>query len=84
MTDHDQNDPLEDDGADLLGDMAAATFSAPEAWWRQFVTKLDERQLEQLRAGELRVTTMGPTGMETVPLVAPRWLFEDESPPPAA
>jgi len=47
------------------------------------VARLDEGQLEQLRAGELSYVSMGADGMERFELVAPAWLFGDAAPPAA-
>lgn len=64
----------EDRDADLLGDMAAATFHAPPEIWGRIAAELDESQLEQLRAGELSIVTMDDNGVERTPLVAPAWM----------
>ena len=68
---------------DPLGDMTPATFPASPDWWRRLVARLDEGQLEQLRAGELSYVSMGADGMERFELVAPAWLFGDAAPPAA-
>lgn len=62
---------------DPLGDMTPATFHASPDWWRRLVERLDEGQLEQLRAGELSYVAMGADGMERFELVAPAWLFAE-------
>ena len=62
---------------DPLGDMTPATFHASPDWWRRLVARLDEGQLEQLRAGELAYVAMGADGMERFELVAPAWLFAE-------
>ena len=64
---------------DPLGEMTPAVFVAPDDWWRRLVDRLDERQLEQLRAGELSYVAMGAEGMERFALVAPAWVFEEET-----
>lgn len=70
--DHEDRDDLDD--ADLLGDMAPASFHAPDDWWRRYAATLDDEQLGKLRAGELSIVTFGPSGVERVPLVPPAWV----------
>jgi len=75
---HDEFD--DDGGRDLLGDMTPASFHASPDWWRRLVGRLDEGQLEQLRAGELSYVALGADGLERLALVAPAWLFGDAAP----
>ncbi len=49
---------------DPLGDLTPASFHASPDWWRRLVDRLDQGQLEQLRAGELSYVAMGTEGME--------------------
>ena len=82
MSECSDDEAFEAEGRDLLGDMAPASFHAPDDWWLRLVGRLDERQLEQLRAGELSYVVMGAEGVEKVRLQPPLWLFDDT--PPAA
>ncbi|MEO6653314.1 MAG: hypothetical protein ABIP17_11725 [Ilumatobacteraceae bacterium] len=80
MSMHDEFDPFDEgEGRDLLGDMAPASFHAPDDWWRQLVAGLDEGRLEQLRAGGLSITVMNGDGVEKVPLEPPGSLFDDSA-----
>ena len=80
MSMHDEFDPFAEEGRDLLGEMASASFHASPDWWRRLVGRLDECQLEQLRAGELVYVALGADGLEQVRLEPPSWLFGDAAP----
>jgi|JI10StandDraft_1071094.scaffolds.fasta_scaffold177148_4 hypothetical protein len=77
MNDHDHHE------RDLEGDMAPASFHPTDEWWRTFLAELDPAGIAKLRAGRMSLTVMGRDGVETAPLVAPAWLFEDPPPPVA-
>ncbi len=79
MSEYSNEDDFEDLERDLLGDMAPASWHAPDDWWSRQYAALDDAGRAMLVAGELSITVMSPSGVEKVRLQPPGWLVEEHA-----